>query len=85
MVVAEIYISQGIDDHRFIIDGETVSENSPMTGFRHKPFEPGRFRTASRPSRTWICSAPYSCVTFVSSDIDSPPDLLFCRIELSFF
>jgi len=39
MVVAEIYISQGIDDHRFIIDGETVSENSPMTGFRHKPFE----------------------------------------------
>lgn len=39
MVVAEIYISQGIDDHRFIIDGETVSENSPMTGFRHKPFD----------------------------------------------
>lgn len=39
MVIAEIYISQGIDDHRFIIDGETVSENSPMTGFRHKPFE----------------------------------------------
>ena len=30
---------------------------------------PGRLRTASRPSRTWICDPPYSSVTFVSSDI----------------
>ena len=28
-------------------------------------YMPGRFRTASNPSRTWISEAPYSCSTAV--------------------
>lgn len=39
MICVEIYISQEKNDHRFIIDGETVSKNSPMTGFVHKSFD----------------------------------------------